>query len=136
MDGTSVLDNFKDFFRKIVKEMIAQALKLAVIQPILSSIFGAFGFGIDFSSNTISKRAVGGPIMKNKPYLVGEAGPEVINPSGSGVVIPNNALGGGGRTMVTYNIQAVDARSFKQLVASDPEFIYSVTQAGARRIPR
>tara|TARA_R110000772_G_scaffold50214_1_gene115493 strand:+ start:4133 stop:5935 length:1803 start_codon:yes stop_codon:yes gene_type:complete len=136
MDGTSVLDNFKDFFRKIVKEMIAQALKLAVIQPILSSIFGAFGFNIDFSSNAITKRAVGGPIMKNKPYLVGEAGPEVINPSGSGVVIPNNALGGGGKTTVTYNIQAVDARSFKQLVASDPEFIYSVTQAGARRIPR
>ena len=136
MDGTSVLDNFKDFFRKIVKEMIAQALKLAVIQPILSSIFGAFGFNIDFSSNAITKRAVGGPIMKNKPYLVGEAGPEVIIPSGGGVVIPNNALGGGGKTTVTYNIQAVDARSFKQLVASDPEFIYSVTQAGARRIPR
>lgn len=138
MDGTSVLDNFKDFFRKIVKEMIAQALKLAVIQPILSSIFGAFGFGIDFSSNTISRipgKQVGGPIMKNKPYLVGEAGPEIVIPNGGGNVIPNDALGGG-RTMVTYNIQAVDARSFKQLVASDPEFIYSVTQAGARRIPR
>jgi len=26
--------------------------------------------------------------------------------------------------------------SFKQLVARDPEFIYSVTQAGARRLPR
>ena len=135
MDGTSVLDNFKDFFRKIVKEMIAQALKLAVIQPILSSIFGAFGFNIDFSSNAITKKQVGGPIMKNKPYLVGEAGTEVIVPNGGGNVIPNNALGGG-KTMVTYNIQAVDARSFKQLVASDPEFIYSVTQAGARRIPR
>jgi len=138
MDGTSVLDNFKDFFRKIVKEMIAQALKLAVIQPILSSIFGAFGFGIDFSSNTISRipgKQVGGPIMKNKPYLVGEAGPEVIIPNAGGNVIPNNELMGG-KTMVTYNIQAVDARSFKQLVASDPEFIYSVTQAGARRIPR
>jgi len=138
MDGTSVLDNFKDFFRKIVKEMIAQALKLAVIQPILSSIFGAFGFGIDFSSNTISRipgKQVGGPIMKNKPYLVGEAGPEVIIPNAGGNVIPNNQLMGGSNT-VTYNIQAVDARSFKQLVASDPEFIYSVTQAGARRIPR
>ena len=80
-------------------------------------------------------KAVGGPIMKNKPYLVGERGPEMIIPNGGGNVIPNDALGGG-RTMVTYNIQAVDARSFKQLVASDPEFIYSVTQAGARRIPR
>jgi hypothetical protein len=40
---------------------------------------------------------------------------------------------GGGR--VTYNINAVDARSFQQLVASDPEFIYNVTRAGARRQP-
>jgi hypothetical protein len=41
-----------------------------------------------------------------------------------------------GKTVVTYNINAVDARSFRQLVASDPEFIYTVTQAGRRRIPR
>lgn len=136
MDGGSVLDNFKDFFRKIVKEMIAQALKLAIIQPILSSIFGAFGFDIDFSSNKMTKRASGGPVMQNKPYIVGERGPELMVPNGSGTIIPNEQLGMGRTTKVTYNINAVDARSFKQLVAQDPEFIYTVTQAGARRIPR
>jgi len=139
IDGGSVLGNFKDFFRKIVKEMIAQALKLAVIQPILSSIFGVFGFGIDFSSNKISKlpgRASGGPVMQNKPYIVGERGPELMVPSTNGTIIPNEQLGMGRTTKVTYNINAVDARSFKQLVAQDPEFIYTVTQAGARRIPR
>ena len=43
---------------------------------------------------------------------------------------------GGGGSQVTYNINAVDANSFKQLVAQDPEFIYNVTVAGSRRIPR
>jgi len=139
MDGGSVLDNFKDFFKKIVKQLIAEAIKLAVIQPILSSIFGVFGFSIDFSSNKISKigkRANGGPVMANKPYIVGERGPELLVPNSSGYVVNNEQLGMGKSTKVTYNINAVDARSFKQLVAQDPEFIYTVTQAGARRVPR
>jgi len=55
--------------------------------------------------------------------------------------VPNDKLGatGGGTPMmggvVNYNISAVDAASFKSLVSRDPEFIFNVTQAGARRIP-
>ena len=43
--------------------------------------------------------------------------------------------GGGGVTNVNYTINATSAESFQQLVASDPQFIYAVTQAGARSIP-
>jgi hypothetical protein len=42
---------------------------------------------------------------------------------------------GGSGTAVTYNINAVDAASFKQLVARDPEFIYRVSRVGQRRQP-
>ena len=88
--------------------------------------------------------ADGGPAKKGTPYIVGEEGPELFVPDQNGTVIPNDkttsmmnsggtAIGGG--TNVTYNIQAVDAPSFQQLVASDPQFIYAVTQAGARTIP-
>jgi uncharacterized protein YoxC len=140
LDGQDAMGAFKDFFKVIVKDIIAQALRLAIIQPILSSIFGAFGYNIGFTGSggieSITKRQMGGPIMKNKPYLVGEAGPELIVPSGSGSVVSNSSLAGmGGGTAVTYNINAVDARSFKQLVAEDPEFIYSVTRLGERRLP-
>ena len=140
LDGQDAMGAFKDFFKVIVKDIIAQALRLAIIQPILSSIFGAFGYNIGFTGSggveSITKRQMGGPIMKNKPYLVGEAGPELIVPSGSGSVISNaNLQGMGGAQQVTYNINAVDARSFKQLVAEDPEFIYSVTRLGERRLP-
>jgi hypothetical protein len=37
----------------------------------------------------IQARAKGGPVAANKPYLVGEKGPEVIVPSKAGQVIPN-----------------------------------------------
>ena len=81
--------------------------------------------------------AAGGSIRANQSYVVGEKGPELFLPNTSGTMIPNNKLGAmGGATSVTYNINAVDASSFRDLVARDPEFIYSVTQVGARRLPR
>jgi hypothetical protein len=42
---------------------------------------------------------------------------------------------GGGSTVVTYNINAVDALSFKQMLAQDPTFLYAVTQQGAKGMP-
>ena len=35
-------------------------------------------------------RAEGGPVKKGEPYVVGEKGPELIVPSESGNVIPND----------------------------------------------
>ena len=122
--------SFKDLFRNLMAEIIKmQANKLFL------SFFGKGGAFGNFFGDIFGKRAVGGPVMAGTPYVVGERGPELFVPSGPGTVVPNNRLGGGS-TQVTYNIQAVDARSFKELVARDPEFIYSVTQVGARRIPR
>jgi len=141
MEGKDILGNFKDFFKTIVKEMIAQAIRLAVIQPILQSIFGMFGYNIGFTQTggieSITKRASGGPVMRNKPYVVGELGPELFVPSQAGQIVNNNEMGmmGGSGTAVTYNINAVDAASFKQLVARDPEFIYRVSRVGQRRQP-
>ena len=40
-----------------------------------------------------------------------------------------------GPTYVTYNINAVDARSFKDMVAADPSFIYAVSQQGSKGVP-
>ncbi len=43
---------------------------------------------------------MGGPVAGGRPYLVGERGPELMVPSSNGTVVPNNALGGGGVTVV------------------------------------
>jgi lambda family phage tail tape measure protein len=74
-------------------------------------------------------RANGGPVMGGKSYLVGERGPELFSPGASGMISPNGSFGG---TNVTYNINAVDASSFQQLVARDPGFIFAVTEQGRR----
>lgn len=41
-----------------------------------------------------SRRAGGGPVTAGGAFMVGELGPEIFVPSGSGQIIPNNALGG------------------------------------------
>jgi hypothetical protein len=53
-------------------------------------------------STTVGTRAHGGPVVAGRPYIVGEEGPELIVPAGSGTVIPNNRLAtsGGGTTVV------------------------------------
>jgi lambda family phage tail tape measure protein len=70
--------------------------------------------------------ANGGNLPAGKFGVVGERGPEFIG--GPASITP---MGGS----VTYNINAVDASSFKALVAADPGFIHAVAMQGASSIP-
>lgn len=60
-------------------------------------------------------RASGGPVSANRPYLVGERGPELFAPSSSGHIIPNHALGG---SSIVVNITAngTSEREFADMV--------------------
>ena len=49
-------------------------------------------------------RALGGPVSRNRPYLVGERGPEMFVPGAQGNIVPNHAMGGGAN--VTVNVDA------------------------------
>lgn len=55
-----------------------------------------------------SGRQHGGPVRAGRPYLVGEAGPELIIPRDAGTVVPNRqireAMGGGGALNVIVNV--------------------------------
>ena len=56
--------------------------------PDLGGLFSLFA-GALFRGNM---RAEGGPVKKGEPYVVGEKGPELIVPSESGNVIPNDEV--------------------------------------------
>ncbi len=55
----------------------------------------------------IAQRAAGGPVSANTPYIVGEVGPELFVPGGSGNIIPADKsaamMAGGAGVNVTYN---------------------------------
>lgn len=51
----------------------------------------------------IPKLAAGGPVSSNRPYIVGEVGPELFVPSSSGRIVPNNQMGGSG-SVININV--------------------------------
>ena len=134
LEGQSAGDAFKNFMKTMITQVIADIMRLMIIQPILQSIFGAFNMPISFGTggNIIRGKASGGSVMGNRPYVVGERGPELFVPGQSGTIIPNGA---GGGTSVTYNINAVDSQSFQMALAKDPSFVFAVTEAGRRKQP-
>jgi hypothetical protein len=53
-------------------------------------------------------KAAGGPVRSGTSYLVGERGPELFTPSGSGMITPNNRLVSGGSTININVTGAID----------------------------
>ncbi len=49
-------------------------------------------------------REKGGPVWGGGAFVVGEKGPEIFKPTGSGTIIPNSALGGGSDAPMTLTI--------------------------------
>jgi hypothetical protein len=142
MDGESAGDSFQKFFKKMVKQIIADIIRLQIIQPILSAIMAPFGFGFGTGGSVVKlPSGNGGGYTGSGARAGGVDGkggfPAILHPNET-VIDHTRGQGMGAvqNTAVTYNINAVDARSFKELVASDPEYLYNVTQVGARRQPR
>jgi tape measure domain-containing protein len=70
-------------------------------------------------SQQYSGRALGGPVMGGKPYIVGESGPELFTPSTTGSITRNGDLmGGSGAVNVNFTIVANDTEGFDQLLTS------------------
>jgi phage-related minor tail protein len=143
--GNSVSDAFKgmltgamswkDGMRSIIASVIDQLWKLFVVQKIVGIVSGALGgatggaSGGAFGSSTgnylpgVPFKAFGGSVTGNKPYMVGERGPELFIPGGNGTIIPNsNMRGGGGGS--SFNI-SVDARG-----SNDPAAVRAQVQQG------
>lgn len=125
---------FKDFLNTVLEELLRSQIRQLIAQTfggmpgggsITGGLIGGVGKLLGFAN--------GGIIPTNGPVLVGERGPEIISGAAGRVVTPNEQLGGG--TFVTYNINAVDAMSFKQMLARDPIFLYAVAEQGRRRLP-
>lgn len=67
-----------------------------------------------FSPDNSPKKALGGPVQSNHSYMVGEYGPELFIPSGSGSITPAHRVGNGGNTFVFNGI--VDGESARRSI--------------------
>ena len=119
---------FRSFVNMILEELLRSNIRELIAQ-IFGGTKGKSGGGI---MSTIGKVfggffANGGTLGAGQFGIAGENGPELI--SGPAQITP---MGGGA---ITYNINAVDAWSFKELLAREPEFLYAVSEQGRRSIP-
>jgi hypothetical protein len=76
---------------------VLTSLSSALFRYGLSALGGNDGIGF-FSALagtfTGGKRALGGSVSANTPYMVGERGPELFVPGAQGNIVPNNAMSG------------------------------------------
>jgi len=135
--------SFKDLANNIIAEFVriqvrSQMLNVMGGGGLLSRLFGGFGgigFGTGLGFGNLDYGgffAKGGTLGAGKWGIAGEAGPEII--SGPATITPMTQMPS--TTTINYNINAVDAQSFRAMVARDPEFIYQVTEAGRRSQPQ
>lgn len=123
---------FKGFVASLAEELLRSQIRELIAglgsgqrQGGGSTILGTLGNLLGFAN--------GGVIPTNGPVIVGERGPEILTGAAGRNVISNEQAFG--NSSVTYNINAVDAMSFKQMVAADPTFLFAVTEQGRRRLP-
>jgi hypothetical protein len=101
--------------------------------------FGGFPLGAIAAAATVAKglalvaqirstsfRAGGGSVNKDQAYMVGEKGPEMFVPSGSGKIVPNNQMGNSQPVNVNFNINTVDARGFNELLVNSRGLIVNM----------
>lgn len=129
--------SFKDLTKSILQDLLRIQIR-AQASSIFSMLFKSFmpqimpGTYGDY--NTLgaleSQRAAGGSVTNDTPYLVGERGPELFIPSGSGTIIPNGQMKNmGGTTNVTNNyINAIDTKSFEDRLLGSSNAIWAANQ--------
>ena len=103
-DGTS---SVKDAFKSMATMVIRELYRVLVVQQLVNSVMGAFGFSPSMGGGyvpTAGVGAYGGPVEAGKGVVVGERGPEVFYPSMSGTIVPNGASGGDVVVNQTINV--------------------------------
>jgi len=130
---------FKDFARSVIQDLIAIQMKAQAI-ALINMGLKAMGFG----GLSLPGRAAGGPVSGGSPYIVGERGPELFVPSGSGAIVPNNRLAdamGGSQPQVVYNgpyiasMSAIDTQSGMQFLMQNKQSIWAANQSAQRSLP-
>jgi len=98
VEGTSAAETFRQFYLKMLEELIAKSILKPIIEPVVKTGFDTFtgaGGGIgSFITNLISGgfSASGGSVYPGHSYTVGENGPETFVPQGRGQIVPNQTI--------------------------------------------
>ncbi|TJZ91606.1 hypothetical protein FA743_10950 [Paracoccus gahaiensis] len=119
--GESLRDGLAQVLKGIASDILTSGIRSALAGQfgggggggLLSGAMNFLAGGGDKLTGALrlaGARANGGPVSGGSAYLVGERGPEVIVPRNSGMVIPNNQLGGGQSVLMVDLSPDLEAR--------------------------
>jgi hypothetical protein len=136
--------SMKDFARSVIQDLIAIELKASALSLLRMFFSPSVGPSLDgggalpssFSQYLVKPKAAGGPVSGNSPYLVGEKGPELFMPAGSGTIIPNSQTSQmGGVTNITNNyINAIDTKSFEDRLLGSSSAVWAANKYGEKSL--
>jgi hypothetical protein len=78
-----------DTLRDLANDILRLVMRQTVTEPFAAAISGSIKDFMGFKAN-------GGPVTGGGTYMVGERGPELFVPNTSGMIVPHEALQGGG----------------------------------------
>ncbi len=94
----------------------------------------ALAFGMaqvgQIRAQKFTARRQGGLVSENKPYMVGEGGPETFIPNSAGYIAPGV---GGQNVNVNFTINAVDTTGFQQLLANERAMIVGMINSAVNQ---
>ena len=126
MNIRSGVEGLKDVMDQILKDIIAQLIRVHVVQKAVGAVTSFFGGG----------KASGGPVSAGRAYIVGEKGPELFVPGSSGGIVPNNQLataGAGTNVNVTFDIKSWDSRDTLQAISQQAPAIVGIVEQSFRK---
>ncbi len=113
-DTVTIADSFAQMSQRVTNSLqsLASSIRGGDFLGILGGVIdlftqfgsaGLFGKSIQTGLNTSvapSNRSMGGPVYSGSPYLVGERGPELFTPPGTGRIVANDNMAAPVRVMV------------------------------------
>ena len=110
----NMADAFMNTATGVTKALASANIPMAILIGALGAVQIA-----TIAQQKYQGRRLGGRMNQGQPYMVGEAGAELIIPDKPSNVVPNNKLGGMGKAVtVNFNISTVDARGFNELLVN------------------
>jgi len=136
-ESTSTLQTFANALESVANGINAitraYGKVVALGDKFRASLVGQFVYAEGkFAAENAPGRAAGGSVMGGQPYRVGEFGPEVFVPSGSGSIRPDNGSGQGVTIIMNGVIDGESARrSIERLLQDSSRRTGAVNLVGA-----
>lgn len=103
-------EKFSDVLKALARDLLQLTLRKAVSDSIGNAIGSVIG---DVFAGMF--KADGGPVTGNRPYVVGERGPELFVPRTSGQIVPNHGLKAGGGLTIYADMRGASLEAVNEL---------------------